>query len=106
MKSILTTLLLFLSLSVFGQQISWKDWEVESKTDIRLLPKYGNAEKTPEQKKIDQDFIAMSLAQDTTHRKASDHLIGLGFKYIYRDIKTAMYRFNQAYLLDPTNADI
>ena len=33
-------------------------------------------------------------------------MISLGFKYLYRDIKTAMYRFNQAYLLDSTNTDI
>ena len=38
---------------------------------------------------------------------ASDYLIKLGFNYMYkRDLKTAMYRFNQAYLLDSTNSDI
>ena len=41
------------------------------------------------------------------HRAASDHLIKLGFNYLYRgDVRTAMYRFNQAYLLDSTNTDI
>ena len=44
--------------------------------------------------------------QTSTHRKGSDHLISLGFQYLYRDLKTAMYRFNQAYLLDSTNTDI
>jgi tetratricopeptide (TPR) repeat protein len=34
-------------------------------------------------------------------------MIDLGFKYLYRgDIKTAMYRFNQAYLMDNKNSNI
>src|SRR5436190_9598559 len=49
----------------------------------------------------------MSLSQFKTRRQASNHLIELGFQYYYRpDFKTAMYRFNQAYLLDSTNTDI
>jgi Tfp pilus assembly protein PilF len=49
----------------------------------------------------------MELPQFKTRRQASDHMIQLGFNYYYRpDIKTAMYRFNQAYLLDSTNTDI
>lgn len=106
MKSIITGLILLTSLSVFGQQMSWEEWENESKTDIRMLPKYGNVDKTEQQKESDKDFIQTVLKQDSTHRKGSDHLIDLGFKYLNRDIKTAMYRFNQAYLLDSTNTDI
>lgn len=49
----------------------------------------------------------MALPQFKSRREASKHLIGLGFQYYYRqDLKTAMYRFNQAYLLDTTNTDI
>jgi len=106
MKKFLTVLILLMSLSLFGQQMTWEDWEKASQTDIRLLPKYGNAEKTEEQKKLDKELVETILKQDSTHRKGSDHLINLGFKYLYRDIKTAMYRFNQAYLLDSTNTDI
>ena len=47
-----------------------------------------------------------TLKNFPTNRKASDHLIELGFKYLYNDIKIAMYRFNQSFLLDSTNADI
>jgi len=106
MKIIFTGLLLLLTLSIFGQQISWEEWEKESQTNIRLLPKYGNVEKSKEQKEADKKFIELMLKQDSTHQKGSDHLIDLGFKYLYRDVKTAMYRFNQAYLLDPTNTDV
>ncbi len=106
MKSIVTGLILLMSLTAFGQQMNWEEWEKESQTNIRLLPKYGNGEKTEKQKESDNEFIETILKQDSTHRKGSDHLIDLGFKYLYRDIKTAMYRFNQAYLLDSTNTDI
>lgn len=107
MKSIVTGLILFLSMTVSGQPIHWDEWENESKTNMRLLPKYGGVEKTEKQKESDTEFIETILKQDSTHRKGSDHLIDLGFKYLYKvDFKTAMYRFNQAYLLDSTNTDI
>ena len=51
-------------------------------------------------------LLRLHLNKDSTNRKASDHMIRLGFNYLYRDIKTAMCRFNQAYLLDSTNTDI
>jgi tetratricopeptide (TPR) repeat protein len=106
MKRVLILVLAVYSLTSFGQQITTAQWEEESKTNIRLLPKYGHAQKTEEQKRADKDFIELILKKDSTNRKASDHLISLGFNYLYRDIKTAMYRFNQAYLLDSTNTDI
>jgi len=113
MKTILTLAITLLSLTTFGQrfgevmqQMTLEKWNEEAKTNIRLLPKYGNAQKTEAQKKSDNEFIDTALKKDTTHRKASDHLISLGFQCLYRDVKTAMYRFNQAYLLDSTNSDI
>ncbi len=108
MNKILILAITFLSMTTFGQkvsevmekQMSPEQWNEEAKTNIRLLPKYGYAQKTEAQKKSDQEFIEAALKKDSTYRKASDHLIQLGFSYLYRDIKTAMYRFNQAYLLD------
>ena len=106
MKNIVTGLFVLMSLAVFSQNMSWDDWEKESQINIRLLPKYGNVEKTKKQKEIDKEFIETMLKQNSTHRKASEHLIKIGFKHLYFDVKTAMYRFNQAYLLDPTNTNI
>ena len=106
MKNILTILILLLSITAFGQQITWEQWEKESQSNIRLLPKYGNVEKTEVQKNSDKEFIARAIELDTTAEKAAAHMIDLGFQYLYRDIKTAMYRFNQAYLLDSANTDI
>lgn len=114
MKKILTIAVTLISLTTFGQKYSdvieqkmtSEKWDEEAKTNIRLLPKYGHIPKTDAQKKSDREFIETVLKQDTTNRKASDHMVRLGFSYLYRDIKTAMYRFNQAYLLDSTNTDI
>jgi tetratricopeptide (TPR) repeat protein len=107
MKYYLITLFVLISLGASAQQISYSDWKKQALDDIRLLPEYGHKQKTKEQIEADNQLIAESLTQDGTHRKASDHLIQLGFKYLYQgDLKTAMYRFNQAYLLDAKNENI
>ncbi|MDR2919374.1 MAG: hypothetical protein LBV72_08435 [Tannerella sp.] len=85
-------------------------WDKEATTNIRLRPKYGHAQKSKEQKKLDEDFIKETLRQEEfkgNRRAASDFMIKKGFDYLYNgDLKTAMYRFNQAYLLDSLNTDI
>ena len=106
MKNTILLLLGMFCLTAFGQQISLEDWNYQAMTNKRLLPKYGNVPRTEDEKKSDNEFIKSILEQDFTLRKGSDHLIQLVFSYLYRDIKTAMYRFNQAFLLDSTNTDI
>ena len=70
------------------------------------MPEYGNVQKSPGQMEADKEFIDDQLKIDGTPRKASEHIVKIGFDYLYRgDIKTAMYRFNQAWLLDPKNED-
>ena len=106
MKYFTAVLLLFVSLASHAQ-MTLEEWNRQAETNIRLLPKYGNAEKTEDEKKADKDFIAKATEQFGGDLKAaSKHMIGLGFNYLYKgDIKTAMYRFNQAWLLDPKNTD-
>lgn len=53
-----TAVLLFLFSFTVSAQMTIEEWDRQAETNIRLLPKYGNAEKTPEQKKSDEDFIA------------------------------------------------
>ncbi|MDB5012786.1 MAG: hypothetical protein JWQ25_988, partial [Daejeonella sp.] len=104
MKYSLTFIILFITTFTLGQQITYTKWKEDAKTEIRLLPKFGNAPKTKEQKAADQKLIETYLAQEGTSRKASDLLVKLGFDYLYKnDLKTAMFRFNQAWLLDPKN---
>jgi len=104
MKYTLTFIALLIGKLCFSQQISYQDWQEQAKSEIRLLPEYGHVAKTKEQIAIDNELIQDELKQEGTHRKASDHLIRVGFDYLYKgDLKTAMYRFNQAWLLDPKN---
>ena len=89
------------------EKMTYQEWKEEAKTNIRLLPKYGNLPKTADQKDADNELINTYVKQEGTRSKASVTLINLGFDYLYRgEIKTAMYRFNQAWLLDSTNVDI
>ncbi len=110
MKQLLTLLFLALAMQASGQAMSSRDWEEQAKTNIRLLPRYGGVQKTEEQKAIDRKFIdetMKGLQYMGDRREASNDLITTGFSYIGKnDLKTAMYRFNQAYLLDSTNSDI
>lgn len=102
----LSITLIFVTLQLTAQEMTLQQWNQEAQTNIRLLPKYGQLPKNEHQKNADKEFIEATMKQFSDARKASDHLIALGFKYLYKDIKTAMYRFNQAYLMDSTNADI
>tara|TARA_R110002049_G_scaffold16035_1_gene64793 strand:+ start:3414 stop:4094 length:681 start_codon:yes stop_codon:yes gene_type:complete len=106
MKEIKLILLLIIPVAIFGQQMTYEEWEKEALTNKRLLPKYGNIPKSKGELKADKEFLKTAIELDTTAEKASAHMIDLGFKYLYNDTKTAMYRFNQAYLLDSTNSDI
>lgn len=107
MKHLLFIFALLISYVSFGQQMTYSEWESEAKTNIRLLPKYGNIQKSKEQIKADNELIADYLAQAGTRYKGSELLIKLGFDYLYKgDLKTAMYRFNQAWLLDPKNENV
>jgi Tfp pilus assembly protein PilF len=104
MKYIITAILGFFSLPGFSQQMNYQEWQVQAKTEIRLLPEYGNVKKSPGQIDADNELIKTSLLLDGTRRKASDHMVRLGFDYLYKgDLRTAMYRFNQAWLLDSKN---
>jgi tetratricopeptide (TPR) repeat protein len=113
MKIITFITLTLLATFSFAQPGLYKDgfeeWENESKTNKRLLPRYGHLTKTSGEINSDSAFIKeiMSQPKFKTRHEASNHLIGLGFQYFYQDdLKAAMYRFNQAYLLDTLNTDI
>lgn len=107
MTRLLIILTVLLSNLLSGQSLTAEIWDSLAKTDKGLLPKYGHLPKSAEEKNADQQFVASVLKKDTTSLNGSNHLIRLGFTYMQRgDLKTAMKRFNQAYLLDSTNTDI
>lgn len=91
-------------ISVLQSSLTYEQWKKDAASDIRLYPKFGDAVKDEAQLAADQALIEDYTKQQGSRRKGSEVLVGLGFNYLYRgDVKTAMYRFNQAWLLDPEN---
>jgi tetratricopeptide (TPR) repeat protein len=73
---------------------------------INLLPMYGRQLKCAEQMAADNEFLALSDKQYATRRLASEHYAQIGWGLFYeKQFDTAIKRFNQAWLLDSTNAE-
>lgn len=89
-----------------GTKNPYEKWNGQTAVNIRLLPKYGKAEKTAKQKEADAEFIR-TATKDTTAQAASEKFVELGFKYLNEgNPQTAMYRFNQAWLLNSKNPSV
>jgi len=72
-------------------------------TPMNELPMYGGMEKTPMEIEADNWFIE-AVTKDQTREEASRETSEFGWQYYYKgDLKTAMKRFNQAWMLDPDN---
>ena len=104
----LASLFLVTWISLKAQSPQFIEWQALTKNDISLQPEYGGNTKNTEQLASDKEFIELMLEEfegDTI--AASNKMSEVGFTYLYRrrDFKTAMKRFNQAYLLNPNNAD-
>jgi len=98
LKSFFVTLLLF-ALTLSCAQ--------DCPENINLLPMYGEQIKCEQQKKIDEQFLKECDKQFKSRTDASDYYVSKGWEYFYKnDFDTSMKRFNQAWLLDKTNADI
>ncbi len=101
----LALLLLLHPASAVAQRLSYEEWLLKAMADKRLEPCYGAQEKTPAQKESDADFIALALRGDTVRRSVSDKLVDHGTTLLKEGNHTqAMMRFNQAWLVDSTNA--
>jgi len=75
--------------------------------NINILPMYGNEAKCQEQLEIDKEFISKCIAEFKSRQAASKYYVDQGWKYFHKeDYETSMKRFNQAWLLDSTNADV
>ena len=75
---------------------------------INTLPMYGNIKKSAEQTNIDLLFLHDCDSIFKKDRsKASKYHVDLGWKYFYENgFDNSIKRFNQAWLLDSTNADV
>lgn len=81
----------------------------EGQIPIDQVPMYGGMDRSaiPELKAGDEKLIADTTSQFGTRQKASAAFVNNGFAYYHRDdLANAMRRFNQAWLLDPSNPEV
>ena len=81
----------------------------EGQIPIDQVPMYGGMDRSaiPELKAGDEKLIADTTSQFGTRQKASAAFVNNGFAYYQRDdLANAMRRFNQAWLLDPSNPEV
>jgi tetratricopeptide (TPR) repeat protein len=74
---------------------------------LNEMPMYGGKPKSVDQIKLDQDFISNAIKTTGSREAAFKAAIGSGFQYMQKfDWRTAMKRFNQAWLLMPDRAEV
>ena len=71
------------------------------------LPMYGNLPRTTEQVKKDSDYTDGVVAQTGDKKKAVESILKEAWDYQDKGyLELAMVRFNQAWLMDPQEADV
>jgi tetratricopeptide (TPR) repeat protein len=74
---------------------------------INERPRYGGLVKTPAQLAADKDFIVQALERYGNAQAAMEAHVNFGWHYLATGhVPTAVKRFNQAWLLDSTAADV
>ena len=74
--------------------------------NINTLPLYGHAKKCQGQIEADKEFIAECDKTFPNRDSAYRHHIKSGWQYLEEDTLTSMKRFNEAWLLDSTKAEV
>ncbi|MGV3540828.1 MAG: tetratricopeptide repeat protein [Rufibacter sp.] len=108
MKKLLCLLLLFATIcQVQAQSNEWKIWQKKGQKRPNILPMYGGKPKTKAMVEADKKFLAYVDAQGGTRAENSKEFSNLAWQHVYNnnDVLTAMSRFNQAWLLDSSNAE-
>lgn len=77
------------------------------KPPINEIPMYGNTTFTQDQKEVNDRFIKESIENCGSREVACKDAMDTARHYAQKgDLKTAMRRANQAWLLDPNNAEV
>jgi tetratricopeptide (TPR) repeat protein len=101
-----TALFLALSVLLVGAGEAAAQMAIAGKP-INELPMYGGARKNRAARQADAAFLAQCDAQYPSRRAASQYHAARGMDYAQQgDAATATKRFNQAWLLDSTNAEV
>lgn len=107
MRYLIIVLSFVCSFGAYAQQPSFTSWQRQAKNDIRMLPEFGNNEKTKQETEADTRFVNSLVDAGKSKSEGALDMIRIGFDYLYKgNLKTAMYRFNQAYLLNPKNSGV
>ena len=95
----------FLALAILSVKATSASAQVVRDGDINLLPMYGGVEKSRSLRKADAEFLAFCDKNFPSRKEAAAHHAAKGWEFFYaNDFKTAIKRYNQAWLLDSTNA--
>ena len=85
----------------------WYSSGQKSDVPINELPMYGGIEKSEELKLIDEQFVKEAIEAAGSREVASIYYQNEGWDYLDSDdTKTAMKRFNQAWLLTPDDPGV
>lgn len=106
MKTLTTLVVVFFITSLQAQHMSYAEFQKEARINKRLMPKYGQLPQSDDENLANLAFIEKSKEEYKTVQLASKAMVKKGYKALKKNPKEAMYSFNQAYLLDSTNADI
>ena len=88
MRSFLLVCLLPMG-AAHAQQLTYTEWKERVAKDLRLLPHYGDAEKTVEQRIADTVFVERVMEQEPDRRKASDRLAVMGLALLAQGVDPA-----------------
>jgi tetratricopeptide (TPR) repeat protein len=106
MKLIISLFLLVFISSAFAQNLSYEDFMRETKFNKRLLPKQGSTTKSDDQLEAEKAYVEKMKETHASAREASNKLVDKGYKQLKEDPREAMYSFNNAYLVDSSNAKV
>ncbi len=74
---------------------------------MELQPMYGLVKKCKAQKELDEKFLSDCEKDFAGNQAALEFHLNLGWEYYYQNsLDSAIIRFNQAWLLDSTNANV
>ena len=107
MKNILISLLICISITIAQtDHFNLEEWETNSLVQTNLLPMYGEQEFTNSQVEANEKFLSnISIGKlKSDIRGCSNTLAEVGWDFLYKgQLDTAIFRFNQSWLIDSTN---
>ncbi|WP_419798113.1 MAG: tetratricopeptide repeat protein [Terasakiella sp.] len=97
-------------LNIYIRQANWdrnENYADHINKPINTLPMYGGLFKNEAMLKADKEFVQYAKNRGFTRERAAKHYLMRAWEAVKeKNLKIAMKRFNQAWLLDPEDGDI